>query len=428
MNIDRKTAPEVSEIENVVHILPENWKLSNGINVWGINAGSQELIKIDFIFEAGAWYQTENLIAGLTNSFMNQGSMHYSAQEIAEAFDFRGAYLQLSADQQFGSVSVLSLNKYIDEILAIVSDVIQFPVFPEKEIEAQIAKKRQQFIIENNKVKTITQKKFSQVIFGEGHPYSNTNKIEDFDKLSREKLLQFHAENYTANKCKIVVAGRYNSKLKNLLDKFFGNQTWLNNNQIKQNSHQISSDKVKEHFIEKEDALQSSIRIGCLVPNREHNDFHGLNVLVTLLGGYFGSRLMANIREDKGYTYGIGAGIYSLPNAAYLSINTEVGIDVCTAAIKEIYYEIERLQNELVGEDELEIVRNYLLGETLRNFDGVFAMSNSLITLIESNLNYSHYDGFVSVLRNIKPIELQQLAKKYLNLSDLYQIVAGKNN
>lgn len=424
--INRKTAPAVSEIENVVHLLPEKWQLSNGIKVWGINAGSQEIVKIDFIFEAGAWYQTENLIAGLTNSFMNQGSKNYTAQEIAEAFDYRGAYLQLTVDQQFGTITIFTLNKYIEIVLKITADVIQFPVFPQKEIEAQIGKKKQQFIIENNKVKTISQKKFSQVIFGEDHQYSNTNKFEDYDKLTREKFIEFHAQNYTANKCKIVVAGRYDDNIKQMLNSYFGGENWISDKEMPHVIHPITGAKTKTHFVEKADALQSAIRIGCLFPNRDHIDFHGLNVLITLLGGYFGSRLMTNIREDKGYTYGIGAGIYSLPHASYLSIMTEVGSDVCDVAIKEIYFEIERLQRELIGEDELSIVRNYLLGETLRNFDGVFAMSGSLITLIESGLDYSHYDQFVEVLRNISPLELQQLAIKYLNVNELYQIVAGK--
>jgi zinc protease len=423
--LDRKKSPEVKEISKISYLLPEKWNLSNGAKVWGLKAGSQELVKIDFIFDAGSWYQSENLVAGLANAFMNQGSKNYTAQQIAETFDFRGAYLQLNADQQFGFVSVLTLNKYLGEILNVTADVIKNPIFPEKEVTVQIAKRKQQFVIENSKVKTLSHKKFSQVLFGNRHPYANTNCIEDFDCLTPEKLSGFHSDNYCLNKCKILVAGNYDGGLKNLLEHYFGD--------IQPETKRIEpkflaeSSEVHKHFVEKNDAIQSAIRIGKTIINRDNPDFHGLTVLTTLFGGYFGSRLMTNIREEKGYTYGIGSSIVTFPHDAYFSVMTEVGTDVCSKAVDEIYFELKRLENEPVGLEELHLVRNYLLGDMLRNFDGVFAMSNSLKILLEAGLEYSHYDRFIEVIRTITPEELQYLAGKYLRADDMYEVIAGKN-
>lgn len=424
--IDRKIAPPLTAIAQLDYIEPEQWKLSNDVPVWGINAGSQELVKIDFIFDAGAWHQSANLVAGLTNSFLNQGTKNFSAQEIAEVFDFRGAYLQLNTDQQFATITILTLNKYIDKILEVTAEVIQHPAFPEKELQAQIGQKRQQFIIENNKVKTLAQKRFSQVLFGEGHPYANTNKLSDYDALTRQQFLDFHRMYYLPENCKIIVAGKYNSAVKNALERNFGSVNWKNSEQTKIKQVQVQSSPERKHFVEKADAIQSAIRIGAIMPNRDHADFHGLNVLTTILGGYFGSRLMTNIREEKGYTYGIGAGIYTLPNAAFLSISTEVGGDVTQAALKEIYSEIERLQKELVDEEELAVVKNYLLGENLRSFDGVFAMSYSLRTLLEAGLDYDHFSRFIEVIESITPEEIQALAQRYFQLSHFVEVVAGK--
>jgi zinc protease len=422
--LDRKKSPEVKEISKISYLLPETWNLTNGATVWGLKAGSQELVKIDFIFNAGSWYQNENLVAGLANAFMNQGSKNYTAQQIAETFDFRGAYLQLNADQQFGFVSILTLNKYLDEILKVTADVIKNPIFPEKEVNAQLANRKQQFVIENSKVKTLSHKKFSQVLFGDKHPYANTNTIEDFDRLIPAQLSSFHSENYCLNKCVILVAGNYDDELKNLLEQYFGDlQPEKERSEPK---YKIRPSADSKYFVEKADAVQSAIRIGKTIINRDHPDFHGLTILTTILGGYFGSRLMTNIREEKGYTYGIGASIVTFPHAAYFSVMTEVGSDVCTKAIDEIYIELKRLENELVGAEELDLVRNYLLGEMLRNFDGVFAMSNSLKILIEAGLGYSHYDRFIEVIRTITPEELQHLAIKYLRVEDMYEVVAGK--
>lgn len=425
--IDRKIAPLINNIENIDFLQPEQWELYNGIKVWGINGGSQELVKIDFIFDAGTWYQPANLIAGLSNSFMKQGTQNYTAQQIAENFDSRGAYLHLIADQQFGTVSILTLNKYIDDILAITADVIKNPLFPNKELKTQIAKKKQQFIVENNKVKVLAQKRFSQVVFGENHAYANTNKISDYNTLNRKQFVDFHRSHYMANNCKIIIAGLYNDDIKAKLNHYFGDNDWKSTLTVNSRQNVLESSAIQEHFITKGDALQSAIRIGRLLPGRNHPDFHGLNVLITILGGYFGSRLMTNIREEKGYTYGIGAGIFSLKNASFLSISTEVGIEFGQATLKEIYFEIDRLQNELVGHNELDMVSRYLMGETLRSFDGVFAISNSLRTLIEAELDYSHYQQFIDKVKSITPNELLDLAQTYLSKRDLYQIVAGKN-
>ncbi len=422
--IDRIIAPKVNDISEINFIHPERWTLSNGAEVWGIKAGSQDVVKIDFIFNAGSWYQSANLIAGLTNSFLNQGTKNYSAQQIAEAFDFRGAYLQLSVDQQYGFVSVLTLNKYIEDILRVTADVIKNPVFPEAELKSQIAKKKQWFNIENNKVKTLAHKKYSQVLFGENHPYSNTNKASDYDFLSREKFIEFHKQNYILDDCKIIIAGNYSDEMKNLLDKYFGEKTPSAAYKSKP-IYTINPEVEKFHFVEKKDALQSAIRVGKIVVNREHADFHGLNILTTILGGYFGSRLMSNIREDKGYTYGIGSSIVTFNNAAYFYVATETGTDVCRPALKEIYYEIERLQNDYVGWDELETVRNYLFGETLRSIDGVFALSGTFKSLLEAGMDFSNFMQFIEVLRNITPNDLQLLAQNYLKREDLYEVVAG---
>ncbi|MDA3880056.1 MAG: pitrilysin family protein [Prolixibacteraceae bacterium] len=425
--VNRKLAPGINNVYEIDYLLPEKWKLDNGIDIWGINAGSQELVKIDFMFDAGSWHQSRNLVAGMTNALMSQGTGKYSAQQIAEIFDFRGAYLQLSADQQFGNVTILTLNKYLPEILDVTADVIKNPTFPAKEVKTQLAKKKQHFTIENNKVKTIAQKKFSVVMFGDEHPYSNTNVVVDYETLTRDDLVCFHSERYTSDNCRIILAGCYDRQVKELLQKYFGDSNWSRNGEKVQNPEYIIKPSMQmAHFFEKTDALQSAIRIGRHLPNRAEPNFFGLNILITILGGYFGSRLMMNVREDKGYTYGIGAGIFTQPNAAYLNIITEVGVNVCGAALDEIYSEIDRLQNEPVPDEELDIVRNYLLGETLRSFDGIFAMSASLKTLIESSLDYSHYDSFVQAIRSVTPAELQLLAQKYLNREELYQVVAGR--
>ena len=149
-------------------------------------------------------------------------------------------------------------------------------------------------------------------------------------------------------------------------------------------------------------------------------------VLNTILGGYFGSRLMKNIREEKGYTYGISSHIISLHHSGYLTIVSEVGADVYKKAITEIYKEIKILREKPVPYDELTLVKNYLLGELLRMFDGPFALADSFRSILEYGLNYDFFNKGIDTVKNITPEEILSLARKYLNEESFTQVVAGR--
>jgi predicted Zn-dependent peptidase len=181
----------------------------------------------------------------------------------------------------------------------------------------------------------------------------------------------------------------------------------------------------KSVFLHKEGALQSAIRIGRRIITRSHPDYPGLSVLNTLLGGYFGSRLMSNIREDKGYTYGIGSAVVSLSAAGYFFISTEVGADVTSAALDEIYKEVELLRREAVDQEELAMVRNYMMGSFLKGIDGPFALIDRFKTIHLSGLDYDYFDRYLRTLESIGPEELKDLAVRYFDRNDLCELVVG---
>ena len=149
-------------------------------------------------------------------------------------------------------------------------------------------------------------------------------------------------------------------------------------------------------------------------------------MLNTILGGYFGSRLMANIREDKGYTYGIGSGLASFVNGGYFAVSTEVGADVTKQTLEEIYKEIAILRKDLVSSNELETVRNYILGHFLRSVDGPFSLADKFKGIWEFGLDYSYFDNYFAAVKTVTPKELRDLANKYLKEEDLIECVVGK--
>lgn len=425
MLINRKIQPEFKNIEKINIIKARAQTLSNGVPLYTISAGKQEVVKIDLIFEAGSWFQDAGLVASSANSMLNEGTEKFSSFEIAEKLDYYGAFLLLSSDKDFASVTLISLLKYLPETIHVLEDIIKNSVFPGKEFETYIKKKEQEYIIESNKVNTLAQRKLAGVLFGDDHPYGSTVEINDFKKLKARQLLDHFNRLYNTKRCKIIVSGKVNDHVIGLINRFFGKDEWNISGDVPVKDFDIIPVEKKEYFVKKENSIQSAIRIGKTLFNKMHPDYMGMKVLNTILGGYFGSRLMTNIREDKGYTYSIGSVLVSLKNAGYLVIVSEVGKDVCKDAIMEIYYELDRLRNEPVPEDELELVRNYILGEIVRTFDGPFALAESFRSILEYDLDYGFFDTFIETVKNITSDELMDLANKYLDGSTMYEVVAG---
>ena len=174
--------------------------------------------------------------------------------------------------------------------------------------------------------------------------------------------------------------------------------------------------------------MQSAIRIAKRTIGKSHHDFAKLHVVNTILGGYFGSRLMSNIREDKGYTYGIGSFVAPQKHDSYFGISTEVGADVSQKAINEIYKELESLRTELVSEEELNLVKSYLMGELLKSVDGPFSVAERWKGIILFDLDKSYFDNLVNTILNITPIEVRDIAERYLGSNDMYEVLVGSNN
>ncbi len=422
--IDRTLAPEIKTTEKPGLIKPEKVLLDNGLPVYLLQAGTQDVCKIDFIFEAGSWYQYMPLQAALSNAMLQEGSTNYSAAQIAEAFDFHGAYLQLMADQHYGIVSIISLTKHLPKLLAVTEDFIKQASFPEKEFETLLKQRKQRFLLENEKVKVLCQKKFSEVLFGNGHPYAQTIKASDFDSINRELLFRFYREFYHAGQCEIHVSGRFDAAVTDLLNLHFGGKDWLKQ-KVEKGSFKTASANEKIVRVSKPDAIQSAIRIGKILVKKDHPDYLPLQILVNILGGYFSSRLMNNIREEKGYTYGIGSSFFSLNEEGYLAIATEVDKKFVQATIDEVFHEINILRNELIGEEELERVRQYLLGEFVRDLDGPFALEQAFRNVHDFGLDYDFYDKYYQALLETTSEQLQQLAIKYFDPDSFYTVIAG---
>jgi zinc protease len=423
--IDRQTAPEFKDIDHIELIRPEHIKLDNGCNIFSFNSDDQELVRIEWIFANLRFNPAKPLLNVAVNTMLTEGTSKLSASEIADQVDFYGAFLQVDYGYDHSQVVLYTLNKHLASTLPVIKAVITDSIFPESELETFVRNQQQKLQVSLQKNDIVARRKFNKAIYG-NTIYGLGAEFEDYKTLRREDMLAHFKQMYQPSNCTILVAGKVDDTTLDLLTRSFGHE-W-SNYAIKADPTQpeLAPDADHLYFVEKPEALQSAIRMGLPSITRSHPDFPSLQVMNTVLGGYFGSRLMANVREDKGYTYGIGSGASSLNKGGALFIATEVGADVCKAAITEIEKEINILKTELVPQDELSLVRNYMLGSLLGSLENIFSHADKFKNIYFSGLDYNYYDRYTQVIRSSTSEEVRQTANKYLDLNKFYKVIVGK--
>lgn len=421
--LDRTKAPKFNELDELTFIHSTTHTLTNGVKVNVLSGGSQEIVKIDFIFRAGTFHQSKPLVASATNNLLKEGTKNYSAFEIAEGIDQYGAYLQTGIDFDDASITLYTLNTHLKNVLVYFSEVVLQPAFDQNEFDIYMNNALEKFKVSMEKVSYVARKESMQQLFGKNHPYGTNASAQDFEKITRQDIVDFHHSFYQLSNCEVIVSGKVNDECIDLLNHFFGNA------KITRTKEAIVADTKTEEepnkiYIEKQNSLQSAIRIGKQFPNKLHPDYFGLQILNTVLGGYFGSRLMKNIREEKGYTYGIGSGIVSLQKGGFFYISTEVGSAVTKDALIEIYKEVELLKTEKISSEELALVKNYLVGKLLKSCDGPFNMAELFENVHFYGLDYDFYNQYIQKIKSITADELMALANNYL--IDLKETVVGQ--
>lgn len=421
--VDRKQTPPIIDAVNFDLKLKqaERYTLRNGVEVYAINAGAEEVMSIELIFSAGNWYEQKNLVAASANFLLRNGTSSRTAFQINEHFEYYGSYLNRSCYNETATISLHCLNKHIQELLPVVKELITDSVMPEQELATYKQNMQQRLKVNMRKCDFVASRLIDTYLFGEDHPYGKFSTVEGFDSLNREELMAFYKEYYQQGKLVIFAAGKLPADLPAQLDKWLGD---LPNQEKKMPLIQpVRATEKKYRVTNNEDGVQGAIRLARTFPNRHHPDFMKVMVLNTVFGGFFGSRLMSNIREDKGYTYGIHSFLMNHVHESGWGISTEAGKDVCEAAISEVYKEMALLREELVDEEELLLVRNYMLGGILGDLDGPFQIISRWKNIVLNGLTEQYFYDTINTIKTISAEELKELAKKYLQPEEFYELV-----
>ena len=421
MSVNRITPPPIDPITDFELLDAEQVALNNGINLHLLPGGDQEVISLQIIFPAGRWHEDKALQSLLTSSLLKDGTSTKTSKEVNELLDFYGAHLKLSSSYDFTNLQLVCLNKHLEPLLLLLSELLDSPRFDEEELEIKQTNFIEKLKINEQKTSYLAQRLFHEKMFGKDHPYGYSSDIRKYKSITTDDLKEFFQNQYNIKKGFILLSGNFSGKVLNTILKTL-EQIPSKSGQFSTKTHRRETEFGKFHS-RKENAQQASIRIGMPSISIQHPDFQALHLLNTVLGGYFGSRLMSNLREDKGFTYGAYSFLGSFLHQGYFYAGTDVGVAQADAAVEEIYKELQRLQTETIPEDELQLVKNYLMGKYLAKIDGPFSQAKVFRSLL---LRKESTDQFVKRVKSISFISanrLQQLAQQYFNTVKMVEVV-----
>ena len=305
--MDRKTAPHIKDaIEFDLQLKPyEYFTLDNGVPVYTIDAGTQDVLQIELVFYAGNWFEQQKNVASATNFMLKNGTGKRNAFQLNEDFEYYGAHCGRACYNETAVISLSALNKYLPQLLPVLQEMITDSIFPEEELNIYKQNTKQRLSVSLQKSDFVAARLIDAYVYGEDHPYGTYTNAADIDALDTSMLKKHFQQYYLNGSCVIFVSGKIPANLQQQLNEQFGKHgigkptfsvPAISSNAVEQKKYRIQNDA---------NGVQGAIRIARPFPNRHHPDFMKVMVLNTLFGGFFGSRLMSNIREDKGYTYGI---------------------------------------------------------------------------------------------------------------------------
>lgn len=422
--LDRNTAPAIHDAIAFDYNLPpiNKGKLDNDIPLYWLHAGVQDVVEIDWVFPAGLWQETVPATAHATAGLLKNGTSRQTAHQLHEAIEYYGANLKVSAGNDMATVTLYALTKDLPQLLPIVHEILTDSIFPEEEVALHKKNSVQRLLVSLRQADFVANQRIDALLFGEAHPYGRFSRQEKIEALTREDILDFYRKYYALGNARIFMAGKVGAEEVRLINDIFGRQAYPCAVQEARSFPVPGAADMSQRIINDPNGVQAAIRIGRTFPNRHHPDFPKMVVLNTLFGGYFGSRLMSNIREEKGYTYGIYSSLQSMEHGGSIVIQSEVGRDVMENAIAEVYHEMEQLCLQPVDEEELLLVKNYLLGGLLGDLDGPFQILQRWRVLILNGLGSEHFDRNINIYKTITAEEVRAIAVQYFDKAGFYEI------
>ncbi|NLR89685.1 M16 family metallopeptidase [Flammeovirga agarivorans] len=426
INLDRTIAPDSYPVEDFVLLKPEIFSTRNQCKVFSLKNASQPILHFSIVIKGGKLVEEKQGAAALTSKMMGEGVKGMTSAQIHEYLDSFGAIISVSNDIDSFTITGHCLNRYFEPVMEMVKRYLTEPTFSEKEFQHILQVMIQQKILSEEKTSFLATKLFREKFYGNKHPYGSSLTSAELSEFPLQELENYFNNHVIGAPFEVFISGDVDDKHIKIIDEQLGD---LNISSEAANLiypdfvSKIASDELKI-YQEKEDAVQTSLRIGCPTFKLPHDDLEAFSVMNETLGGYFGSRLMRNIREDKGLSYGIHSSFRNEINQGYFLIASDVKKDLKDLAIDEIRKEIDVLATEVVSQEELLTVKNYMAGSFVMSINSNISLLEITKGLYKKGLPFDYYDNYVSRIQSITEQDIMAMVNKYLK-GDLLEIAVG---
>lgn len=415
------TGPAKQAFPKPHFLAPEHITLDNGVSVYSVLSDQTETLKVEWVFEAGSVFSEKVMQAAATAELLNKGTAGKSGFELNEQLDLYGSYFSVDSARDEITLRLFTLKRFFAQVLPIVAEMLDGAVYPEDEFAVWMDARKNAYSVNSQKTDYQASARFPSILFGDDSPYGLYVRPEHFDALTVEDARAYHGR-LLASPFKVFVSGCAPADWRMLLNDSFGH--------LKPQAFpaptpfDFAVHTPDELLVPVSGSVQHSLAIGRKLWLRDLDTYTPFMVMSTVLGGYFGSRLMGNLREKHGYTYGVGAGLSRMRFADTYKISTDVGSEVSEAARKAIFHEVDVLQNESVPEEELQRVKTYMGGSFLRSFDGPQAIMDRFKSLIQHGMPLDFFERYAESIPHVTADDVRTSAGAYLG--GLKTVVAGE--
>ena len=418
--LDRTIAPPFQRTTSFELIQPEKKTLVGGAEAYFILGGTQDVSKVEVIFPAGRWAEKLWGVAYFSSNLLSKGTHKRSSSQLAHLLDFYGAHLEIHPGLDFVSVCLYIHNKNFEPALNIFLELLTESIFPKEELDLLKSIYLQNLKVNHEKTSFQASRLVRKNLFGDNHPYGKELEEADVAKIDQAALVQHYSAFFKNGT--VIVAGKVSEKNKKLITDAF---SFLGFSPAVRMEFSNSEQQHLRSVVAKEGSVQSSVRLAKKCISKTHADYVDAIFLNHILGGYFGSRLMKNIREDKGLSYGISSSLHALKNDSYLVIGADVNCENVTLTFDEINKELKRLRTEKIDDEELTIARNHFIGSLQLEITTSFAHADKLKNIILFNLSPLHYQNMISRIDALSAEDLMHVAERYFTEDSFIEIAVG---
>lgn len=424
MPVNRESGPPIQPIREVSFPQLDHYELDNGLPVIEINKGDQDIVQVEVINTAGRLYETHALAGRVCAAILKDGASGRTGQQIAEQVDYYGASLSSSSNLDVARANLFTLTRYQDEVLPYLASIWLDPDLPAAEFDKYKNSRKQKLREDLSKPDTVSYRRITEKIFGLDHPYGYNSTANRYDQLQVAHVQEHYDRAYGSSNAHIIVTGKVKDSTRQLINRHLGQYRKDIAEPVYTPPHPYEGDRTE--YISLGSEHQSSIKIGKHLFTRTHPDYAGMFILNVILGGYFGSRLMSSIREEKGYTYNVYSSMGTYRHDGFFYISTEVDHEYLKPTLDEIYLQLAILRSDLVGDKELQMVKNYIMGHLLSMLDGPFQIAQMVKTFVIHDLEADHIHRLKEKVLSITAKEIRDLAVRYLDPKTMIEVVVGR--